>query len=242
MWSASYSSDTPRNAWRHRLARRGARNGRHDRWLGRLRAGRHGRHQHGAGDSRDHNEESAAPASLHGQIVAHAADTRPPASVKLWSWSPRKRPSSRGTPRTRRGWHGADGSRRDHRLLGRREVDRDGRVRGRGLLLRRQPALGDDPLAGRAVHAHGLEGRARGGRVRRARRQLLRGARGDARRPAREGRHAPGAVPRGRRADAADPLQGDTAPPSARARAAASPTGSRASARRSRGCASGRTS
>ena len=70
----------------------------------------------------------------------------------------------------------AAGPRRDHRLLRRRQVDGDERVRGRGLLLRRQPAAGDDPLAGRAVRAQGLQGRARGGRLRRARRRLLRGA------------------------------------------------------------------
>ena len=40
-----------------------------------------------------------------------------------------------------------------------------------GLLLRRQPAAGDDPRARRAVHARGLQGRARGGRLRRARRR-----------------------------------------------------------------------
>ena len=68
------------------------------------------------------------------------------------------------------------GPRRHHRLLRRRQVDGDGRLRGRGLLLRRQPAAGDDPLARRAVHARGLEGRARGGRLRRARRRVLRGA------------------------------------------------------------------
>ena len=56
---------------------------------------------------------------------------------------------------------------RDHGLFGGRKVDRDGRVRGRGLLLRRQPALGDDPLAGGAVHALGVEGCLRGGRLRR---------------------------------------------------------------------------
>ena len=130
---------------------------------------------------------------------------------------------------------------RHHRLLGRREVDGDGRLRGRGLLLRRQPALGDDPLAGRAVHARGLQGRPRRGRLRRARRQLLRGAGGDARRPAGRRRAPPGAVPGGRRADAADPLQGDPPPPSARARRAASPRGSPASASCWRRCASAPT-
>ena len=44
-------------------------------------------------------------------------------------------------------------------------------LRGRRLLLRRQPAAGDDPLARRAVHARGLQGRARRGRLRRARRR-----------------------------------------------------------------------
>ena len=75
------------------------------------------------------------------------------------------------------------GPRGHHGLLGRGQVDGDGRVRGRRLLLRRQPAAGDDPLARRAVHARGLEGRARGGRLRRARRRLLRGAARGARRP-----------------------------------------------------------
>ena len=42
-----------------------------------------------------------------------------------------------------------DRSRRDLRLLGRRQVVGDERVRGRRLLLRRQPAGGDDPLARR---------------------------------------------------------------------------------------------
>ena len=70
-------------------------------------------------------------------------------------------------------------------LLGRRQVDGDGRLRGRGLLLRRQPAAGDDPRARRAVRARGLEGRARGRRLRRARRRLLRGAARGARRPRR---------------------------------------------------------
>ena len=76
----------------------------------------------------------------------------------------------------------ARGPRRHHRLLRRGQVDRDGRVRGRRLLLRRQPAAGDDPLARRAVHAPGLEGRARRGRVRRPRRRVLRGASRGARR------------------------------------------------------------
>ena len=55
-----------------------------------------------------------------------------------------------------------------------RQVERDERLRGRGLLLRRQPARGDDPLAQRAVHARGLQGRARGGRLRLARRRVPR--------------------------------------------------------------------
>ena len=52
------------------------------------------------------------------------------------------------------------------------QVERHERLRGRGLLLRRQPAGGDDPLAQRAVHARGLEGRAGRGRVRLARRRV----------------------------------------------------------------------
>ena len=67
--------------------------------------------------------------------------------------------------------------------LRRRQVDGDERLRGRRLLLRRQPAAGDDPRAGRAVRPRGLEGRARGGRLRRARRRLLRSAARRARRP-----------------------------------------------------------
>ena len=104
-----------------------------------------------------------------------------------------------------------------HRVLGRRQVDRDGRLRGRGLLLRGQPALGDDPVARRPVHARGLEGAARGGRVRRPRRRVLRRPGRDARRPAGRRRQASRAVPRRRRADAADPLQGDAPAPPARA-------------------------
>ena len=64
------------------------------------------------------------------------------------------------------------------------------------------------------MHAGSKVGQ-RGGRLRRARRQLLRGPGRDARRPAGQRRQAPRAVPRGRRADAADALQGDPAPPSA---------------------------
>ena len=82
---------------------------------------------------------------------------------------------------------------------------------------------GDDPLAGRAVRAQGLQGRARGRRLRRARRRLLRGAARGRRRPRRARAQPPRAVPRGRRADARDPLQGDPPPPPARARRAASP-------------------
>ena len=52
----------------------------------------------------------------------------------------------------------------------------------------------------------------------------------------------PRAVPRGRRADAADPLQGDAPPPPAGPDRAASPTGSRASASCWRRCASAPTS
>ena len=56
------------------------------------------------------------------------------------------------------------------------------------------------------------------------------------------GLQPPRAVPRGRRADAADPLQGDAPPPPARARRAASPRASPPSARCSRRCASAPTS
>ena len=41
--------------------------------------------------------------------------------------------------------HPPRGPGRHHRLLGGRQVDGDGRLRGRGLLLRRQPAARDDP-------------------------------------------------------------------------------------------------
>ena len=111
------------------------------------------------------------------------------------------------------------------------QVDGDERVRGRRLLLRRQPAAGDDPLARRAVPARGLEGRARGGRVatcaaastsRRSRSVLDELDAGGAR--------PPRAVPRRRRADAAQPLQGDAPPPPARAARAASSTASAPSA------------
>ena len=46
--------------------------------------------------------------------------------------------------------------------------------------------VGDDPLAGRAVHARRLEGGPRGRRLGRPGRELLRGAGGDARRPPRQ--------------------------------------------------------
>ena len=55
-------------------------------------------------------------------------------------------------------------------------------------------------------------------------------------------RRPPRAVPRGRRADAAHPLQGDAPPPPARAARAASPTASAPSASCSRRCASAPTS
>ena len=97
------------------------------------------------------------------------ASTRAPWRPQADTPSHPARPCERGRVR-------ADRSRHHHRLLGGREVDRDGRLRGRGLLLRRQPALGDDPHAGRAVHARGIEGGPGGGRLRRAGWQLLRGA------------------------------------------------------------------
>ena len=71
----------------------------------------------------------------------------------------------------------AEGSDDHHRLLRGRQVDGDERLRGRRLLLRRQPAAGDDRQPDRAVRPRGLEGRARRGRLRRARRRVLRGAR-----------------------------------------------------------------
>ena len=126
----------------------------------------------------------------------------------------------------------ARGPRRHHRLLRRRQVDGDAGLRGRRLLLRRQPAAGDDPRARRAVPARGLEGRARRRRLRRARRRVLRGA------AARCSRSSTRAGVRHRvlfldadERDAAEPLQGDAAPPSARARRAASRRASPPSAR-----------
>ena len=56
----------------------------------------------------------------------------------------------------------AQGPRRHHRLLRGREVDGDERLRGRGLLLRRQPAAGDDPRPRRPLPPPGVEGRAGG--------------------------------------------------------------------------------
>ena len=140
---------------------------------------------------------------------------------------------------------GADRSGGHHRVLGRRQVDRDGGVRGRGLLLRRQPALGDDPLAGRAVHARrarrsqraAVVSDVRGGSYFEGLAAMLDDLRASGRQP-------PRAVPRGRRADAADPLQGDAPPPSAgadgqrrrrhRARARAAGAAARAGRRRDR--------
>ena len=111
-----------------------------------------------------------------------------------------------------------EGPRGDHGLLRRRQVDRDERVRGRGVLLRRQPAAGDDPLARGPVRARGLEGRARRGRLGCSRGGVLRGAAGGGGRSGRARRDPPGAVPGGGRADARDSLQGDPPPPSACAR------------------------
>ena len=105
---------------------------------------------------------------------------------------------------------------RDHlRAVRGGEVVGDERVRGRRLLLRRQPAGGDDPLAGRAVPPPRLEGRARRRGVRLARRRVPVGAGRRDRRARRGRRRPPRAVPRGRRADAAQPLQGDAPPPPA---------------------------
>ena len=105
--------------------------------------------------------------------------------------------------------------RHHHRLLRRRQVAGDGLLRGRGLLLRRQPAAGDDRRARRPV-------RARGSKVERA--AVVSDVRGgdyfealadvldslQARRAA-----APAPVPRGVRGHAAEPLQGDAPPPPA---------------------------
>ena len=63
---------------------------------------------------------------------------------------------------------------RDHRLLGRRQVGGDRRLRGLRLLLRRQPAAADDRVARRALPPRGQRRAPRGGRHRRPRRRLLR--------------------------------------------------------------------
>ena len=63
------------------------------------------------------------------------------------------------------------GLRRHHGLQRRGQVPGDGHLRGRRLLLRRQPAAGDDRLAGRPVRPRGQQGRARGRRLRHARRR-----------------------------------------------------------------------
>ena len=113
-----------------------------------------------------------------------------------------RQPRAPRGPRAARPCVLARGPGRHHRPLGRRQVDRDGGVRGRRLLLRRQPAAGDDPQPRRPVQPRRVQGRARRGRVRRTRRRVLRGARRRARRP-REGGHAvPPRVPRLRRRDA----------------------------------------
>ena len=137
---------------------------------------------------------------------------------------------------------GAHRSGCDHRVLGRREVDRDGGVRGRRVLLRGQPAAGDDPLAGRSVHALGREGGARGGRLRRSRPRALRGPDRDARRAAVDRRPATGSCssrPTRRRCCVATrrPADGTRWRRGARSR-----PGSRGSASCWRRCASGPTS
>ncbi len=63
---------------------------------------------------------------------------------------------------------------RDHRALRRRQVGGDRRLRGRRLLLRRQPAAADDRQPRRALPPRGQRRRARRGRLRRARRRVLR--------------------------------------------------------------------
>ena len=85
---------------------------------------------------------------------------------------------------------------------------------------------GDDPRARRAVRARGLEGRARGGRLRRPRRRVLRGAAGRARRArhARASRHRVLFLDADER-HAAQPLQGDAPPPPARPGSGAIATG-----------------
>ena len=127
--------------------------------------------------------------------------------------------------RRERRWRLGDGAGREgrhrcghHRPLRGRQVGGDRRLRGRRLLLRRQPAAADDQPARRPLPPRGQRRAPRRDRLRRARRRVLRRAPRRAR-PARGGGPAAaGALPRGRRGDADRPLQGDPAPPSARAR------------------------
>ena len=119
----------------------------------------------------------------------------PPAQAAQWTGDGRHQ--ARASPfreRTDRCVASA-GPRHHHGLLRRRQVHGDERVRGRGLLLRRQSAAGDDPLTCRAVRARGLQGRARRGCIRRARRRLLRGADSGRRRPAGARHHPSRALP-----------------------------------------------
>ena len=108
--------------------------------------------------------------------AASAAAPQSPEMAVIRPLRPRSASAPSRTVREARRRAAAAGPRGDHGLLRRGQVDGDERVRGRRLLLRRQPAAGDDPLAGGAVRARGLEGRARRRRLRRARRRLLRGA------------------------------------------------------------------
>ena len=131
---------------------------------------------------------------------------------------------------------------RDHRLLGRREVGGDRRVRGLRVLLRRQPAAADDRRARRALSPRRLERPPRRRRHRRPRRRVLRRPARRPRRARRRRARPAGALPRGLRGGARRPLQGDAPPASAGARRAGCSTASAPSARCSSRCASGRTS
>ena len=149
---------------RHRLpVRRGRRRSADEQIGARARgAALRGRGPSDASRERRHDQRCKRRGEARAPMVRIPADTsaRHPASATAMQTSERTMEAL-----------GAHRPGRDHRLLGRRQVDRDGRVRGRGLLLRRQPALGDDPLARRAVHARRLQGRPRRGRLRRARRR-----------------------------------------------------------------------
>ena len=116
-----------------------------------------------------------------------------PASWRARSTSSCTGSASDGEGKSRRGERRRRQERgpgRDHRPLRGRQVGGDRRLRGRRLLLRRQPAAADDRQPRRAVPPRGQRRRARRGRLRRARRRLLRRPGPGARRP--RGRRAAG--------------------------------------------------